>query len=429
MRETSQFLRDKLGISDAIIQLVQQAEEEVRPLFQRREEIKEFNQYKVLNAMQRARLSDQHFQWHTGYGYNDPGREKTEEIFASVFGAENALVRPNIVNGTHALSLGLTGNLFPGDSLLCITGAPYDTLHETIGLAGDYPGSLMRLGISYRQIDFKPDNTLDREQLEEKIREEKPTMVYLQRSTGYSFRPALTMNHLNDTIRWIKKSWPDIIIMVDNCYGEFLDIREPIEAGADLMAGSLIKNPGGGLALTGGYVVGKDHYVLRAADRLTTPGIGKECGLTFGTTRNVLQGLFQAPMIVCEAIKGAILAARVFEMAGCLVQPAWQEERSDIIQGIQLNNADEVNAFCQGIQAAAPVDAHVTPVAWEMPGYQDPVIMAAGAFIQGSSIELSADGPMRPPYNVYFQGGLTYPHAKFGVMKALESLQRCRQKE
>ena len=234
------------------------------------------------------------------------------------------------------------------------------------------------------------------------------------------------MEDLSGTIEWIKNNWPQVLVMVDNCYGEFLEIREPIDAGADLMAGSLIKNPGGGIALTGGYVVGKDHCVMRAADRLTTPGIGKECGLTFGTTRTVLQGLFLAPLIVSEAIKGAILASRVFEKAGCKVQPHWQDPRSDIIQGVQLNNPEEVNAFCLGVQAAAPVDAYVTPVAWDMPGYQDPVIMAAGAFVQGSSIELSADGPMRPPYNVYFQGGLTYPHAKFGVMKALDELKKIR---
>lgn len=426
MKETHQYLEQHLGISPATINMVEEAEAAVKPLFVRRDEIKEYNQYKVLRAMQEARLSDQHFHWHTGYGYNDPGREKTEEIFAAVFGAENALVRPNIVNGTHALSLALAGNLFSGDSLLCVTGAPYDTLHEIIGLAGDYPGSLMNMGVTYRQLDFSEDNTLDRDKIEEKIREATPTMVYFQRSTGYSFRPALSMEDLSSTIAWIKENWPQVIVMVDNCYGEFLDIREPIDAGADLMAGSLIKNPGGGIALTGGYVVGKNQLILRAADRLTTPGIGKECGLTFGTTRTVLQGLFLAPLIVSEAVKGAILAAKVFDQAGFRVQPHWQDARSDIIQGVQLNNPGEVNAFCLGVQSAAPVDAYVTPVAWDMPGYQDPVIMAAGSFVQGSSIELSADGPMRPPYNVYFQGGLTYPHAKFGVMKALDALKKIR---
>lgn len=426
MKETNQYLERLMGITPETIRIVAEAEAEVKPLFHKREEIKEYNQYKVLRAMQEARLSDQHFHWHTGYGYNDPGREKTEEIFAAVFGAENALVRPTIVNGTHALSLALAGNLFRGDSLLCVTGAPYDTLHEMIGIAGKYPGSLIEMGVRYWQIELTENNTLDRHAIEEKILEEAPTMVYFQRSTGYSFRPALTMEDLTDTIQWIKKNWPQVIVMVDNCYGEFLEIREPIDAGADVMAGSLIKNPGGGIALTGGYVVGKDRYVMRAADRLTTPGIGKECGLTFGTTRSVLQGLFLAPLIVSEAIKGAILAARVFEKAGCKVQPHWQDPRSDIIQGIQLKSPEEVNAFCLGVQSAAPVDAYVTPVAWDMPGYQDPVIMAAGAFVQGSSIELSADGPMRPPYNVYFQGGLTYPHAKFGVMKALDSLKKIR---
>lgn len=426
MEETMQLLMNKMGISQETIQLVEEAEGEVKDLFSIRDEIKEYNQYKVLSAMQEARLSDQHFHWSTGYGYNDPGREKTEEIFAAVFGAENALVRPNIVNGTHALSLALAGNLFPGDNLLCVTGAPYDTLHQIIGLAGNYPGSLINMGVKYRQIDLQENNTIDVKAVEKAIEEEIPIMIYFQRSTGYSFRPALTIDHLLDTIAWIKSNWPQVMVMVDNCYGEFLEIKEPIDVGADLMAGSLIKNPGGGIALTGGYVVGRDKYVMRSADRLTTPGIGKECGLTFGTTRTVLQGLFLAPLIVSEAIKGAILAARVFEKAGYNVQPNWKDPRSDIIQGVQLGGPEEVNAFCLGVQAAAPVDAYVTPVAWDMPGYHDPVIMAAGAFIQGSSIELSADGPMRPPYNVYFQGGLTYPHAKFGVMKALDALKKIR---
>ncbi|MEN1759343.1 aminotransferase class I/II-fold pyridoxal phosphate-dependent enzyme [Anoxynatronum sibiricum] len=421
MQETEEILQ-KLGISSRVIRLVKAAEEAVEPLFRNRESIKEYNQYKVLSAMQQAQLSDHHFQWYTGYGYNDPGREKTEEIFASVFGAEDALVRPNIVNGTHALSLALAGNLFAEDSLLCVTGAPYDTLHQLIGLTGEYPGSLMKSGVHYRQINLKPDNSLDQQAINQAILEKKPTMVYFQRSTGYSFRPALSLTDLESQIQQIKHRWPEIIIMVDNCYGEFLDLKEPIELGADLIAGSLIKNPGGGIALTGGYVVGKAELVERAASRLTAPGIGKECGLTFGTTRTVLQGLFLAPMIVCEAVKGAILAAKVFDSAGYQVQPTWNASRSDIIQGVQLNTPEAVKAFCQGVQAAAPVDHHVTPIAWDMPGYQDPVIMAAGAFIQGSSIELSADGPMRPPYQVYFQGGLTYPHAKFGVMKALDAV-------
>lgn len=424
MQETAALLQH-LGISSQTIHHVNMAEKSLQPLFHHREAIKEFNQYKVLRAMQHAKLSDQHFQWYTGYGYNDPGREKTEEIFASVFGAEDALVRPNIVNGTHALSLALAGNLFSEDSLLCVTGAPYDTLHQVIGLAGDHAGSLIKSGVHYRQIQLKPDNSLDQAAIHQAILERKPTMIYFQRSTGYSFRPALKLIDLEHHIQWIKEHWPEIIIMVDNCYGEFLDLKEPLELGADLMAGSLIKNPGGGLALTGGYVAGKAVLVERAANRLTAPGIGKECGLTFGTTRTVLQGLFLAPMIVCEAVKGAILAAKVFESAGYQVQPTWDASRSDIIQGVQLNSPEAVNAFCQGVQAAAPVDHHVTPVAWDMPGYQDPVIMAAGAFIQGSSIELSADGPMRPPYQVYFQGGLTYPHAKFGVMKALEAISNC----
>ena len=419
---TGKILQERFGIEPQVIRCVMDAEREVQPVAESIDRVKEFNCYKVLDAMRMNRLSDQHFNWTTGYGYNDAGREKTESIFASVFRAEDALVRPSIVNGTHAISLCLTGNLFSGNGLLSITGAPYETLHETIGLRGSHPASLKNMGVSYHQVDLKADNTVNQSLVNKMIQSLNPAMIYIQRSTGYSFRPSLTLKQVKEAIQTIKKQWPHLIVMVDNCYGEFLEMEEPTEIGADLMAGSLIKNPGGGLALTGGYLVGKRELVHKAADRLTTPGIGKECGLTFGMARHVLQGLFQAPLIVSEALKTAVLAAKTFQDLGYKVQPAWNAARSDIIQGIQLNDEKLMKAFCQGIQEAAPVDSFVTPEAWNMPGYRDPVIMAAGAFVQGSSIELSADGPMRPPYQVYLQGGITYSHGKLGIMLALQRM-------
>ena len=416
------YLQEKYHISPEIIQTVEASEKNLASIFLELNHTKEENQYKVIHAMQKHGLSDQHFHWTTGYGYNDPGREKTETIYAEIFDAEDALVRPNIVNGTHALSLCLSSLLNPGDTMLSITGAPYDTLHQLIGLEGNAEQSLKKLGIHYEQIELTPSGKVDQESLSTKMKTSKPKLIYLQRSTGYSFRPALTIEDMKEVILFIKKQLPHAVIMVDNCYGEFLETREPTSVGADIMAGSLIKNPGGGIALTGGYIVGKSSLVERAAQRLTAPGIGKECGLTFGTTRLVLQGLFLAPTIVCDAVKGAILAADVFRKSGYPVNPQPEDPRSDIIQAIRLDCPEKLLAFCKGIQEAAPVDSFVTPVPWDMPGYQDQVIMAAGAFIQGSSIELSADGPMKPPYRVYFQGGLTYAHAKLGIMKALQHL-------
>ena len=380
-----------------------------------------YNQYKVLAAFQENEICDRHFSWNTGYGYNDPGREAIENLYADLFGTEAALVRPIIVNGTHALTLTLTGILRPGDELTYCTGNPYDTLEEVIGLRGEGKGSLKDFGISYRQVELTADGRIDFQGLKESI-SRNTKMVSLQRATGYGWRKAITTEQINEWAAFVKGIDPNIICMVDNCYGEFLDTIEPTELGADIMAGSLIKNPGGGLALTGGYIVGKRDLIELVSYRMTSPGIGGECGLTFGQTRTMMQGLFIAPKTVNGAVKGAILCSQVFANLGFSVCPSPTDARSDIIQAISLGTPERVIAFCKGIQAAAPIDAHVVPLPWDMPGYEDQVIMAAGAFIQGSSIELSADAPIRPPYNVYFQGGLTYEHSKFGVIRALHEL-------
>ncbi len=370
--------------------------------------------------MQNARLSDQHFNWTTGYGYNDIGREKTEEIYADIFNTEDALVRPQIVSGTHALSLALWGALRPNDLMLSISGKPYDTLEEVIGLNGHNGSSLTEFGIEYDQIDLNESGDFNYTEVENYLKTRKVKMIYIQRSGGYSFRPSLTIESIEKVAKLIKSIDESIIIMVDNCYGEFIDIKEPTDVGVDLMAGSLIKNPGGGLALTGGYIVGKNNLITQVSYRLTSPGIGKETGLTFGQTRQVLQGLFMAPKVVSGALKGAILCGAMSEKLGYEISPKVNENRSDIIQAIKLENPEKVIKFCEGIQAAAPVDSYVTPEPWAMPGYHSPVIMAAGAFVQGSSIELSADAPIEEPYVVYFQGGLTYEHSKFGVLMGLQ---------
>ena len=370
--------------------------------------------------MQEANLSDNHFNWTTGYGYNDIGREKLEEIYANVFHAEDALVRPQIVNGTHALSLTVQGIVRPGDEILSITSAPYDTLQGVIGIREE-KGCLKEFGVTYKQVDFLENGEIDIKAAKAAINE-KTRLIMIQRSKGYAWRKSLTIRDIKEAIDAVKSVKPDLIVMVDNCYGEFLETLEPTDVGADVMAGSLIKNPGGGLALAGGYIVGRADIIELIAYRLTCPGIGKECGLTFGTTRGILQGLFIAPYVVSQAIMGAIFCARLYEKLGYKVNPAYDAERSDIIQIVQLHSAEELIKFCEGVQAAAPVDSYVTPVPWDMPGYDDQVIMAAGAFVQGSSIELSADGPIRPPYNVYFQGGMTYDHSKMGSLKALQQM-------
>lgn len=422
LKETSELLKEYYGLDEETFELSNEVMEDIKDQFDKIKEIREYNQYKVLRAMQRANLSDNHFNWTTGYGYNDIGREKIEEIYADVFGAEDALVRPIIVNGTHALSLCIQGIVRPGDEILSITEKPYDTLQGVIGIREE-KGSLKEFGVTYQDVDFLPDGNIDLETVKKKINE-KTKLVMIQRSKGYSWRKSLSIEDIKEAIEVVKSVNKDLIVMVDNCYGEFLDTKEPTEVGADIMAGSLIKNPGGGLALTGGYIAGRKDLVEMISYRLTTPGIGKECGLTFGTTRNVLQGFFMAPYVTSQAVMGAIYCARMFEKLGYEVLPKYDDLRSDIIQVVRLKNAEEVIAFCQGVQAAAPVDSYVKPEPWAMPGYEDEVIMAAGAFIQGSSIELSADAPIRPPYNVYFQGGLTFDHSKMGTLKAVEYIKK-----
>lgn len=418
---TYQLLNQSFGISREVLDAVAEAEGQIRDIFQELDDIMSYNQYKILDAFQKNRISDMHFGWNTGYGYNDPGREALEKVYSDVFRTEAALVRPTIVSGTHALTLTLAGILRPGDELIYCTGKPYDTLEEVIGIRGKDQGSLRDFGIEYKQVELKPDGSIDLDALGKAITP-KTKMTTLQRATGYDWRRAVTIDEIKEWAAFVKSVNPDIVCMVDNCYGEFLDTREPSEVGADVIAGSLIKNPGGGLALTGGYIAGRSDLIEKISWRMTAPGIGGECGLTFGQTRTMFQGLFLAPKTVNGALKGAVLCAKVFQNLGFEVCPKPEDKRSDIIEAIKLGSPESVIAFCEGIQASAPVDSHVTPVPWDMPGYEDPVIMAAGAFVQGSSIELSADAPIRPPYVVYFQGGLTYEHSKFGVMKALQTM-------
>lgn len=421
MDRTDKFLKEKFNIDPRVLELSAQAEAAISPMFARLDDIMTYNQYKVLDAMQRNGLKDMHFGWNTGYGYDDPGRDAIERIYSDVFHTDSALVRPNIVNGTHALAITLMGILRPGDELIYCTGGPYDTLEEVIGIRGEGKGSLRDYGVTYKQVDLCPDGSMDLDKIKEAI-SPKTRMVCAQRATGYAWRKAITIGQIKQWAQSVKEMDPDIITMADNCYGEFLDIYEPTDAGVDVIAGSLIKNPGGGLALTGGYVAGRADLIDKIQYRMTCPGIGGECGLTFGQTRTMLQGLFQAPKVVNGAVKGAILCGQVYKMLGFDVCPEPDDERSDIIQAVKLGTPQALETFCQAIQAAAPVDSHVTPLPWDMPGYDSQVIMAAGAFIQGSSIELSADAPMREPFNVYFQGGLTYEHSKFGVIKSVDSL-------
>lgn len=414
-------LQDYFGITPEVEARITAAEAMLADAFSACQAVETANQYRVLAAFQKHRLSDMHFNWNTGYGYNDAGREVTEAVFAEVFGAESAIVRPLIVNGTHALSLCLTGVLKPGDELLSITGKPYDTLDNVIGIRNEYGSALSQYGVTYRQVELLPQGGFDTDRILDAL---KPNtrMVYIQRSAGYSWRSSLSIADIQAVIQKVREIRADVVVMVDNCYGEFLEALEPTHVGADLMAGSLIKNPGGGLALSGGYIAGREALIEQVSWRMTSPGIGRECGLTFGQTRTILQGLFLAPTVTMAAVRNAMLCGQVFKDLGFKVCPEPDAPRSDIIQAVELGSPERVVAFCQGIQAAAPVDAHVTPMPWDMPGYSDPVIMAAGAFVQGSSIELSADAPIRAPYIAYFQGGLTYSHGRLGVMKAAQTL-------
>lgn len=417
---TINILCKQFGIDKAIIDYVLKKEKQIKDKFKLIDEIKEYNQYKVINAMQDSRLSSTDFNWTTGYGYGDIGRDKVETIYSKVFRVEDSLVRPSIASGTHALSLTLSGILRPGDELISISGTPYDTLQKVIGVKGDMDGSLIDYGVSYKEIPLV-DNKMDIENILENI-SDNTKMLMIQRSTGYSDRRAITVDEIKQAIKTIRSTNNDIIIMVDNCYGEFLEYKEPSEVGADLTVGSLIKNPGGGIALSGGYIAGKEKLIQMISNRLTAPGLGKDCGLTFGTTRNTLQGLFFAPHVVSEAVKGSLLMASVYGGLGFEVVPSLDDPRSDIIQAIRLNDPRRIIEFCKGIQEASAVDSYVSPVPWDMPGYEEKVIMAAGGFIEGSSIELSADGPIREPYFAYYQGGLTYEHCKLGALISLNNL-------
>ncbi|MGN0158033.1 MAG: aminotransferase class I/II-fold pyridoxal phosphate-dependent enzyme [Brotaphodocola sp.] len=409
-----------LGISPEVLKFGTEIEASLKERFEKIDEVAEFNQMKVLHAMQEARVSDIHFAATTGYGYNDLGRDTLEEVYAKAFHTEAALVRPQLISGTHALHVALSGNLRPGDELLSPAGKPYDTLEEVIGIR-ESVGSLKEYGVHYRQVDLLDDGTFDYENIAKAIND-KTKLVTIQRSKGYQTRPTFSVSQIGELIAFVKKIKPDVICMVDNCYGEFVETIEPSDVGADMIVGSLIKNPGGGLAPIGGYIAGRQDCVDRASYRLSAPGLGREVGASLGINQSLYQGFFLAPTVVAGALKGAIFAANVYEKLGFSVIPNSTESRHDIIQAVTFGTAEGVIAFCQGIQAAAPVDSFVSPEPWDMPGYDAPVIMAAGAFVQGSSIELSADGPIKPPYAVYFQGGLTWYHAKLGIMKSLQKL-------
>lgn len=419
--KTREYLKQNFEIEDRVIELAMQAENDAKKVFEHIDEVKQINQLKVIKAMQDNKLSDSHFNGTTGYGYDDRGREVLDSVYANVFHAEDALVRHQIVSGTQALALCLFGNLRPGDELVAVTGKPYDTLEEVIGIRGENCGSLKEFGVSYKQVELKPDGKPDLDSIKATV-SSKTKMAMIQRSRGYSWRDALCIEDIKNIIKTIKEINSEIIVMVDNCYGEFVEEVEPIEVGADIIAGSLIKNPGGGLAVTGGYIAGKRELVEQAAYRLTSPGLGKEVGASLGNNRLMFQGLFMAPHVVSESLKGAVFCAALMERAGFETLPGVNSKRSDIIQSVKFNNEDSLIAFCQGIQKGSPVDSYVTPQPWDMPGYDSPVIMAAGAFVQGSSIELSADAPIKEPYIAYMQGGLVYEHVKLGNIIALQKL-------
>lgn len=410
----------EMGISEEVFDYCEKICKSLEDRFKRVDEIAEINQLKVLKAMQKNKVSDIHFAASSGYGYNDLGRDTLEGVYADVFHTEAALVRPAILCGTHALTVALFGNLRPGDEVLSPVGKPYDTLDGVIGITPT-AGSLAEYGVTYSQVDLLPDFSFDYEGIKAAIGD-KTKLVTIQRSKGYAVRPTFSVEKIGELISFIKKIKPEIICMVDNCYGEFVEEFEPSDVGADMVVGSLIKNPGGGLAPIGGYIAGKEKYVDMASYRMSCPGLGKEIGASLGLNQALFQGLFMAPTVTAGAVKGAIFAANVYESLGFDVLPDSKEDRYDIIQAVSLKSGERLKAFCEGIQAAAPVDSFVTPEPWDMPGYNDQVIMAAGAFVQGSSIELSADGPMREPYAAYFQGGLTFNHAKFGIMMSLQKI-------
>ena len=418
--ETITGMYQELGVDKDVLDFGNAVEKTLKKRFAQIDEVTEYNQLKVIGAMQKCRVSAECFQGSTGYGYNDLGRETLESVYAAVFHTEAALVRPQITCGTHALALALAGNLRPGDEMISISGKPYDTLEEVIGIRPSN-GSLAEYGIAYAQVDLTPEGEFDFEGIRKAI-SSKTKLVEIQRSKGYQTRPSLSVSKIAEAIQFVKSIRSDIIVMVDNCYGEFVETMEPSDFGADIVVGSLIKNPGGGLAPIGGYIAGTSACIENCAYRLTSPGLGKEVGASLGVNKDFFQGLFLAPTVVNGALKGAIFAANIYEKLGFHVIPDGSESRHDIIQAVEFGYPEGVIAFCEGIQAAAPVDSYVTPEPWAMPGYDSDVIMAAGAFIQGSSIELSADGPIKPPYAVYFQGGLTWQHAKLGILKSLQRM-------
>lgn len=411
---------EQLGISEQVYCFSEDILQGLKERFAGIDKIAEYNQMKVIGAMQKNKVAEMHLNGTSGYGYNDDGRDTLEQVYADIFKTEDALVRPQIICGTHALNIALSANLRPGDELLSPVGKPYDTMDEIIGIRPS-KGSLAEFGITYRQVDLLADGSFDYDNIQKAINA-RTKLVTIQRSKGYATRPTLSVSRIGELIAFIKKIKPEVICMVDNCYGEFVELQEPSEVGADLLVGSLIKNPGGGLAPCGGYIAGRKEYIEQAAYRLSSPGLGKEVGATLGVNQSFYQGLFLSPTVVAGALKGAVFAANAYEKLGFRVVPNGTESRHDIIQAVELGTPQGLIAFCKGIQAAAPVDSFVTPEPWAMPGYDSDVIMAAGAFVQGSSIELSADGPMKPPYAAYFQGGLTWYHAKLGIMMSLQKL-------
>ncbi len=411
---------NQLGVSDKVLRFGQEVLAGLSDQFRHIDQVAEFNQAKVIAAMQKNRVNATHFNLSTGYGYDDEGRDNLERVYADCFGTEAALVRPQITCGTHALALALGANLLPGDGLLSPVGGPYDTLEEVIGIRPS-PCSLKEYGVSYRQVDLLPGGGFDYDGIRAAINE-KTKLITIQRSKGYATRPSYSVEEIGKLIAFCKECKPDVLCMVDNCYGEFVETQEPTNVGADMVVGSLIKNLGGGLAPTGGYVCGRKECIERCAYRLSAPGLGREVGANLGLLTSFYQGLFLAPTVVSSAVRGAVFAAGCYEKLGFRVVPGSGETRRDIIQAVELGSREAMVAFCKGIQSAAPVDSYVTPEPWAMPGYESEVIMAAGAFVQGASIELSADGPIRPPYAVYFQGGLTWFHAKLGILMSIQKL-------
>ena len=423
METPIESMYEEMGISREIFEFGAKVAESLQDRFREIDKNAGYNQMKVVRAFQKNRISAEHFNGTTGYGYNDAGRDDLEKVFADTFHTEDALVRPQITCGTHALALALAANLRPGDEMISISGKPYDTLEEVIGIRPSR-GSLQEYGITYKQVELKPDGSFDFDAIKEALGD-RTRLVEIQRSKGYLTRPSLAVDAIGEAIQFVKKLRPDIIVMVDNCYGEFVDCVEPSDFGADMTVGSLIKNPGGGLAPIGGYIAGTHECIENCAVRLTSPGLGREVGASLNVLRQMYQGFFLAPTVTASALKTAIFVANLYERLGFKVNPNSTERRNDIIQDIEFGFPEGVIHFCEGIQQAAPVDSYVTPEPWAMPGYDSDVIMAAGAFVSGSSIELSADGPIKPPYAVYFQGGLTFEHGKFGILKSLQRLYEC----